>query len=193
MTGSQPPEDRHGEQPAQDVERVEALSDDDIASLCEAAHAAILDGGGSGWITPPGHQALERYFRGVLLVPERELFIARQNGAVVGAAQFIRPAKNEEARAFGAMLAHSFVAPFARGFGLARLLTERVEDCARALGFQVLNLDLREDQEAAKKLYESMGYICWGTHPVYARARGQTLRGYYYYKLLQADSRIMTA
>jgi hypothetical protein len=30
-----------------------------------------------------------------------------------------------------------------------------------------------------------MGYIRWGTHPAYARVRGQTVAGHYYYKLLE--------
>jgi hypothetical protein len=53
------------------AERLTELSDDDLAVLCEAADAAIIDGGGFGWLAPPGRTAMERYFRGVLLVPER--------------------------------------------------------------------------------------------------------------------------
>ena len=51
------------------AERLTELTDDDLASLCEATDAAIIDGGGFGWVTPPGRTAMERYFRGVLLVP----------------------------------------------------------------------------------------------------------------------------
>ena len=43
------------------VERVSDLPDDDMQSLCEAADAAIIDGGGFGWVNPPGRRALERY------------------------------------------------------------------------------------------------------------------------------------
>ena len=98
----------------------------------EAADAAILEGGGFGWVSPPGRTALQSYFRGVLLVPERELFIGRLNGVIVGSAQFVRPPRNNEAQAFAATLMHAFIAPYARGHGLARLLTQRVEDAARA-------------------------------------------------------------
>jgi hypothetical protein len=102
------------------VERLTELSDDDLASLCEAADAAIIDGGGFGWVTPPGRQAMERYFRGVLLVPERALFGARLDGVLVGSAQLVRPPRNNEAQAFAAQVMHSFVAPYARGHGMAR-------------------------------------------------------------------------
>ena len=86
---------------------------------------------------------------------------------------------------------HSFIAPYARGHGLARMLTERVEEGARALGYHVLNLDVRETQEAAISMYESMGYIRWGIHPAYARVGGKTIRGVYYYKVLQRGGRLV--
>ena len=171
------------------VERVVDFTDDDLAALCEAADAAIIDGGGFGWVSPPGRIALERYFKGLLLVPERALFLARADGVAVGSAQLVRPPRNNEAQAFAATLMHSFIAPYARGAGLARLLTERVEEGARALGYRVLNLDVRETQEAAIALYESLGYIRWGIHPAYARVAGRTVRGIYYYKLLQPGGR----
>ncbi len=182
---STPVPEQQETRPELNVERVTELSDDDLAALCEATDAAIIEGGGFGWINPPGRQALERYFRGVLLVPERELFIARLNGVPVGSAQLVRPPRNNEAQAFAATLMHSFIAPYARGHGLARLLTQRVEEGARALGYFALNLDVRETQEAAIRLYKSLGYVHWGTHPLYARVRSQTIAGYFFYKQLK--------
>ncbi len=171
------------------VERISELTDDDMAALCEAADAAILDGGGFGWVKSPGRLALERYFRGVMLVPERELFVGRLDGVIVGSAQLVRPPRHNEAQAFAAALMHAFVAPYARGYGLATLLTTRVELGARTLGYHVLNLDVRESQEGAIRLYERLGYQRWGEHPCYARVGGRTLRGFYYHKLLQTDPR----
>ena len=173
------------------VERVTDFTEDDLAALCEATDAAIIEGGGFGWVHPPGRQALERYYRGVLLVPERELFIAWQDGVAVGSAQLVRPPRNNEAQAFSAQLMHSFIAPYARGHGLAKLLTTRVEEGARALGYHVLNLDVRDTQTAAIALYDSLGYTRWGTHPAYARVRGATVQGMFFYKVLQPGSRIV--
>ncbi|HLB97267.1 MAG TPA: GNAT family N-acetyltransferase, partial [Acetobacteraceae bacterium] len=79
------------------VERVEAFGEEDLHALCEATHAAILEGGGFGWVRPPERRALETYFRGVLLVPERQVFTARLNGTIVGSAQLVRPPRNNEA------------------------------------------------------------------------------------------------
>ena len=82
------------------VERAESLSNDDLMALCEAADAAIIEGGGFGWVEPPGRQALERYFRGLLLVPERALYLVRLDGVPVGSAQLARPPPGPRARAW---------------------------------------------------------------------------------------------
>jgi ribosomal protein S18 acetylase RimI-like enzyme len=167
------------------IERVAEFTEDDLHALCEATAAAIIDGGGFGWISPPGMMALETYFRGVLLVPERELFIARLNGLVVGSAHMVRPPRNNEAQGHAAQLMHAYIAPYARGHGLARMLTLGVEERARELGYHVLNLDVRETQEAAIRLYESLGFVRWGVHPDYAFVRGQPVRGFFYSKRLR--------
>jgi ribosomal protein S18 acetylase RimI-like enzyme len=167
------------------VERVEQLSEPDLADLAEATDAAIIEGGGFGWVEPQGRAALARHFRGVLLVPERELFVARLDGHPVGSALLVRPPRNNEAQAFGATLTHAYLAPYARGHGLARLLVTKVEERAASLGHRVLNLDVRETQTTAIALFESLGYVHWGTHPYYARVKGQTVAGRYYYKTLE--------
>ncbi len=167
------------------VERVERLSEADLADLAEATDAAIIESGGFGWVEPQGRAALERHFRGVLLVPERELFVARLDGHAVGSALLVRPPRNNEAQAFAATLTHAYIAPYARGFGLARMLVAKVEERAAALGHRVINLDVRETQATAIALFESLGYQHWGTHPFYARVRGQTVAGRFYMKTLE--------
>ena len=167
------------------VERATELTDEDLNALCEATAAAVIEGGGFGWVNAPERQVLERYFRGLLLVPERELFVGRLNGVIVGSVQLVRPPRNNEAQSFAATLMHLFIAPFARGHGVGRMMVKRVEDGARALGYQVLNLDVRETQTAAIRMYEALGYTRWGEHPFYARVRGQIVRGFYYYKQLR--------
>ena len=167
------------------VERVETLAAHEMAELCEATDAAIIEGGGFGWVAPQGRAALERHFRGTLLVPERELFVARLNGLVVGSAQLVRPPRNNEAQAHCATLTHAYIAPYARGHTLARLLVGLVEERAVALGHRVLNLDVRETQATAIVVFEALGYIRWGTHPAYARVGGRMVAGHHYYKLLE--------
>ena len=167
------------------VEIAQSLSEPDLEDLCEATNAAIIEGGGFGWVQSQDRAALARHFRGVLLVPDRMLFLARLDGTVVGSAQLVRPPRNNEAQAFAAQLTHAYIAPYARGFGLARRLVDRVEEHAAAMGFRVLNLDVRATQESAIKLFEGLGYVRWGTHPAYARVDGRTVAGHSYYKLLE--------
>jgi len=84
-------------------------------------------------------------------------------------------------------LTSAFVAPWARGRGLGRGIVQEIERLAKEMGLAVLNLDLRDTQRAAIRLYETVGYMRWGTHPVYARVEGRIVPGHYYYKLLDGD------
>ena len=156
----------------------------DLDDLCDAADVAIANGGGFGWIAPPPRDVMERYWRGVLAMPSRTLFVGRLDGVIAGSAQLVRPPANAEAQAFAATLMSAFVAPWARGHGLARRLVEAVEAMARAEGFELLQLDVRASQHAAIRLYEAMGFKRWGVNPYYARVRGRTIAGYYYSKPL---------
>ncbi len=170
--------------PKTSVERLEAFASTDLEDLCDAAADAIKAGGGFGWLAAPPRHIMEAYWRGVLLVPERRLFVARLDGTICGSAQLARPPRNNEAQAFAAQLTSNFIAPWARGHGLARRIVLAVEEAARASGFAVLNLDVRATQEAAIQLYESLGFVRWGTHPFYARVDGSSVPGYFYYKRL---------
>ncbi len=172
---------------AHSVERIEEISDMDLADLCDATEAAIIDGGGFGWLVPPSRRVLERYWKGVLLVPQRSLFVARLNGAIVGSAQLVRPPRNNEAQVFAAAITTNFIAPFARGHGLARDITIAVERAAREDGFSHLTLDVRETQTAAIRLYQSLGYNHWGTNPDYAIVDDEMIAGRYYAKRLIGD------
>jgi RimJ/RimL family protein N-acetyltransferase len=168
--------------PRTDVDQIERFSGSDLHDLCDAAEAAIRAGGGFGWIDPPERHVMETYWKGVLLVPERDLFVARLDGVIGGSAQLHRSPRNNEAQAIIGQLSTFFMAPWARGYGLARMLTETVERAALRRGLKVLNLDLRETQIAAIQLYERLGYRRWGTHPHYALIDGRWVQGYFYTK-----------
>lgn len=170
--------------PAPMVEVLSRFRGADLEDISDAAEAGIRDGGGFGWIAPPLRDSMERYWRGVLAVPGRTLIVGRLDGVIAGSAQLVRPTANNEAQAFSATLTTFFVAPWARGHGLARMIVQAVEDAARDEGFQVLQLDVRETQLAALQLYQRMGYVEWGRNPVYARVGGRTVTGRYFYKLL---------
>ena len=164
------------------VEWLTELRPNELEELCHATEAAILDGNGFGWLRPPERTSLENFWRGVLMVPQRQLIVARLDGVIVGSAQIVTPPANNEARAFAAEATTIFVAPWARGFGLAQGLIMKLEERARSEGFSVLELDLRETQGAAIKLIEQAGFLHWATKKKYAYVDGNYIAGHYYTK-----------
>ena len=169
------------------VEILEETNSRDLNDLCDAAEAAIGEGGGFGWVVVPARQILEAYWRGVQLVPERTLFVGRLDGVIAGSAQLVRPTKNNEAQSHAASLTTNFVAPWARGYGIGHGIIQAVERRARADGFSVLNLDVRSTQVAAIGRYDSLGFIRWAENPYYARVDGAWVAGYHYHKVLDQE------
>lgn len=170
--------------PVPRVERLESLTLGDVTDLCDATSAAIEVGGGFGWVRTPERDVLERYWQGVVAMPSRILLVARLDGVICGTCQLLKPPPNNEAQRLSVQLTTNFVAPWARGHGLARMLLQEAEKQARAEGFAVINLDVRETMTAAIALYEKEGYKRIGEHPCYAKVDSTILKGYYYYKVI---------
>ncbi|MFB9353637.1 GNAT family N-acetyltransferase [Sneathiella chinensis] len=168
------------------IELMQELSASDMDDLCQATEEAILDGNGFGWLTPPDRSLQEKFWRGVLLVPVRELYCARFEGRICGTGQMVKPFANNEAGAHIAQITTFFVAPYARGHGLAIGLLEVIEQSARRQGFTILEVDVRETQKAAISLIENCGYEKWAEKDDYAWNGEKFVRGYYYKKKLEA-------
>jgi ribosomal protein S18 acetylase RimI-like enzyme len=166
------------------VEQVKSLGAGELHDLCDATDAAIKGGGGFGWVAVPERDTLERYWKGVLTMPSRLLFVARLDNVICGSAQLLLPPKNNEAQKFSVQLTGFFLAPWARGHNLGELLLETSEKVATEKGFSVINLDIRQTQTAAIKLYEKAGYVKMGTHPYYAQVDGEVVPGFYYHKVI---------
>lgn len=164
------------------IAKLRKLAGNDLAELCDAADAAVLDGGGFGWLAPPRRDVMEAYWRGVLLVPERTLIIGRLDGVIAGSVQLSRPPRNNEARAHAGIVSTFFVAPWSRGHGLANDLLEACEELARKEGYTVVNLDVRETQQRAIGIFETRGYRRIGSDPKYARVGGQYVAGLFFQK-----------
>src|SRR5262245_53521184 len=166
------------------VERLTAFRNNDLQDLCEAAEEGIKAGGGFGWLKPPPRNVMESYWRGIMLIPDRQLFVGRLDGTIAGTAQLVRPARNNEAQAHAAQISTHFVAPWARGHGLARAIVVAAETAARTAGVRLCNLVVRESQTAAIQLYQSLGYKHWGTHRCYARVGDDWVAGQFFWKQL---------
>lgn len=168
--------------PAPGVEQLFELAHNDLNDLCDAAIEAIEAGGGFGWLHVPPRETLERYWYGVVTMPARLVLVARLDGVICGSCQLVKPPGNNEAQAHAVHLTTNFVAPWARGHGLATLLVREAEKLAKKEGFSVINLDVRETMKSAIKMYERLGFKRFGEHPAYAVVEGKPVKGYYYYK-----------
>lgn len=170
------------------IETIEsALSLPDLNDLCDATDSAIEAGGGFGWVELPARDILERYWQGIVTMPSRKLIVGRLDGTICGTALITMPAGNNQAQEHAAQLSSIFVAPWARQYGLARMIIEHAETTSKDLGFSVINMDIRETQEAAIALCESMGYVHMGSHPFYARVGGEYIAGRHYYKMINPN------
>lgn len=164
------------------LETVTDLSANDLSELCDATEEAINSGGGFGWLAPPPRTILEDYWRGVLLIPERSLIIGKVDMVIAGSCQIVRPPSNNEAQAFACQLTTFFLAPWARGYGLAQKLVDEATDYAKSQGYHVINLDVRATQERAIQSFEACGFTRFGTNPFYALVDDEFVPGYYYSK-----------
>jgi len=167
------------------VERMTEFRHADLTELVQATEDAIREGIGFNWVVPPGKDILETYWKGVLVVPDRVLFVGRLDGTLAASIQLVKPGISKETSSFAASLDAHFVAPWARGHGIAKMLLEAAEREARNQGFSVLKLSVRDTQERALKVYEESGYTCWGILPTYEFVNAKMIAGRFYYKNLE--------
>jgi len=164
------------------VETLHSISDLDLADLCNITEQAIRAGGGFGWLKVPPRKVLNKYWNGLAVVQSRILVVGRLNNAIAGALQLGLQSPNNEAQKDIATITSHFVAPWARGYGLAKNMIDHAEAIAKENSIFCVQLDIRETQEAAIQLFKSKGYEHWGTNPGYAQIEGNIIKGLYFYK-----------
>lgn len=128
---------------------------------------------------------MEDYWRGVQMIPERHLVVARLDKVIAGSCQIVCPPRNNEAKAFLCNLTTFFVAPWARGHGLAALIISEAEALAKSKGFTMVNLDVRSTQTRAIQSFEAGGFVHYATNAHYAQVDGGYVSGFYYHKELK--------
>lgn len=173
------------------VEKKTAMTESELGQLAVATEDATRDGIGFNWLTPPMRETLESYWKGVLMVPTRSLFVAKLDGTITGAIQLVRPSKARESQAFAVTVEAHFMAPWARGHGLALMLLDAAEREAAKDGFSVINLSVRETQTRALEIYRSHGYTEWGTMPYYEYVNASMVSGHFFYKKLEPISNLI--
>ena len=164
------------------VESLSVISKTDLADLCNITEQAIKAGGGFGWLNIPPVESLKNYWKGLVLIKSNTLIVGRLNGSIAGASQIsFNPPNNEAQKNISKIQSH-FVAPWARGYGLAKAMIDQAIKISKENNKKSIQLDIRETQSAAIKLFENKGFAKWGENPSYAFINGTRIKGYYYYK-----------
>jgi len=167
------------------VDLLLSINDLDLADICNITEQAIKAGGGFGWLKVPPRDTLNKYWKGIVLVKNRKLIVGRLNNAIAGTLQLMFHPSNNEAQQNICNITSHFVAPWARGHGLAKAIIDKAETVGKESGSNCVQLDIRETQKAAIQLFKSKGYTQWGTNPNYAFVNGKNIKGFYYLKRLK--------
>ncbi len=88
--------------------------------------------------------------------PRGSLLLAWVDGELAGCCA-LRPLGNVDV-ANASEMKRLYVRPAFRRFGLGRLLAEAILDAARRQGYACVLLDTLDDMEAARSLYEDLGF-----------------------------------
>ncbi len=166
------------------VDTINKLSDVDLADLCNITEQAINAGGGFGWLRVPTRDVLNEYWNKITDDNLNNLIVGRLNGVIAGAIQLSYEAPNIESRKNIASIKRHFVAPWARGYGLAKSMIDFAERKAKEENIKSIQLAVRETQEAAIQLFANKDYKVWGENPYYAFINGSFIKGIYFYKNL---------
>lgn len=89
--------------------------------------------------------------------PKGALRLAMVDGKVAGCCA-LRPIESAD-YADACEMKRLYVRPAFRGLGLGRTLAESVMDAGRIAGYRHLLLDTLDDMEAARALYDELGFV----------------------------------
>ncbi len=166
------------------VDSLKSLSEVDLADLCNITEQAINAGGGFGWLRVPEPEVLKDYWNKILSDKLNNLIVGRLNGDIAGTLQLSFEAPNIESRKNIAQIKRQFVAPWARGYGLAKSMIDFTEQFAKEENIKSIQLAVRETQDAAIQLFVNKKYLKWGENPFYSYINGSFVKGIYFYKNL---------
>tara|TARA_Y100000768_G_scaffold363637_1_gene323427 strand:+ start:386 stop:922 length:537 start_codon:yes stop_codon:yes gene_type:complete len=166
------------------VDTLNELSEVDLADLCNITEQAINAGGGFGWLRVPTREILNEYWNKITEDGFTNLIVGRLNGVIAGTLQLSYEAPNIESRKNIAQIKRHFVAPWARGYGLAKSMIDFSEKRAKEDNIKSIQLSVRETQEAAVQLFSNKDYKVWGENQYYAFINGSFVKGIYFFKNL---------
>ena len=164
------------------VEILKNINEVDLADLCNITEQAIKAGGGFGWLRVPTREILNQYWKKKLVESHNNLIVGRLNGIIAGTLQLSYEKSNIESRKNIAQIKRQFVAPWARGYGLAKSMIDYSENKSKEDNIKSIQLAVRETQDAAIQLFTDKDYKIWGENPYYAFINGSFVKGIYFFK-----------
>ena len=129
-----------------EVKKIKDFEKGELDELTSATMDAFQEGIGFGWIEKPAKKKVIEYWRGVILVPNRWLFVGKYKGVISGSIQVVTLSSTNEAAIFRVFIDTHFVATWARGHGLAKLLLETAQQECQHKNYTHVILDVRETQ-----------------------------------------------
>ena len=161
------------------VETVDQLTERDINELSDTAEAAIYRV--VVWMVVAATKSvMEDYWRGVQMIPDRHLIIARLDKVIAQLPDYTPP-KNNEAQKFSCQLT-TFLLAWPREWQ-AQMIVAESEALAKSEGFLMINLDVRATQDRAIQSFEARGFKRYATNN-YAKVSDDYVPGFYYHKEL---------
>lgn len=135
------------------------LSEPQSASQWQAVEVIFREYGDSLGVdlSFQGFEAELQHLPGDYAAPRGTLLLAWVDGELAGCCA-LRPLDGVDV-VNAAEMKRLYVRPAFRRFGLGRLLAEAVLDAARQKGYSSVLLDTLDDMEAARALYEELGFI----------------------------------
>jgi ribosomal-protein-alanine N-acetyltransferase len=119
----------------------------------------------------PGDRMSARSVRRLLSSASARIWVAERAGEVLGALILLSRRSSLVVRIYSLV-----VAPAARGTGLARRLVATAERAARAAKKNLMRLEVRADNQAARQLYARLGYREEQSLPAYYEDGADGLR-----------------
>jgi putative acetyltransferase len=134
----------------------EAYDSADVSALVQAQEAEVRERGDAGDLSPPRESS-------IFEPPDGAFIVMRDGGRAIGCGGLCRFDVTR------AELKRMYVAPEVRGRGLGRVLLRRIEEEAKALGYDRLVLETITLMSEAMRLYESEGYAAIPAYGPYAQ------------------------
>ncbi|MFD2368672.1 GNAT family N-acetyltransferase [Brevibacillus sp. GCM10020057] len=164
-------------------EEITELGGEDANGLARLLVDVVGDGASIGFL-PPLDPHMARVYWSTVLGDHVRLWVAREDGIVVGTIQ-LHLAVKQNAR-HRAEIAKLMVHPSRQRKGIGRALMQLAEEKARSERRTLLVLDTREG-DPSNLLYRSLGYTEAGRIPYYAENGGGSFDAtVIYYKILQS-------